>query len=362
MGLPARPRASKPLRILSLDGGGIRGISSLLILERIMEGIRDVYGLTHVPRPCEYFDLIGGTSTGGIIAIMLGRLGMTVDECLQAYRKVAERAFTPKAHAIIPGRPSGAFSAHALEEAIKDIVTEFCTEKECVNRRQNGLSTTPCQHSDLSFREQSCTKTVVLAIMKANLDAGPTLFRTYDNSTALNGLTIWEAVRATSAATTFFKPIKIGRDQIEYIDAGFGHNNPCDKLIAEAKEVFPGRSDMQILSIGTGLGNGVGIKSNFISIIGAMKKMATSSNKVAARLGDQYGENGQYFRFNVEHGLEDVTLSDWKKASTISANTNNYLSQKSREIERFVKMSGTRIERNEPDYARFMHVPIVNPV
>ena len=92
------------------------------------------------------------------------------------------------------------------------------------------------------------------------------------------------------------------------------------------------------------------------------KKMATSSNKVAARLEDQYGENGQYFRFNVEHGLEDVTLSDWKKASTISANTNNYLSQKSREIERFVKMFEARDERKEPDYPRFMHVPIVNPV
>ncbi|KOS47673.1 hypothetical protein ACN38_g1342 [Penicillium nordicum] len=327
-----------------------------------MEAIRDVYGLTHVPRPCEHFDLIGGTSTGGIIAIMLGRLGMTVDECLQAYLKVAEHAFTPKAHAIIPARPRGAFSAHALEEAIKQVVTEFCTEKECVNRRRNGLSTTPCQHSDLPFRQPTCTKTVVLAITKASLDAGPTLFRTYDNSAALNGFTIWEAARATSAATTFFKPIKIGRDNIEYIDAGFGHNNPCDKLIAEAKEVFPGRSDMQILSIGTGLGNVVSMKSNFISIIGAMKKMATSSNKVAARLEDRYGGNGQYFRFNVEHGLEDVTLSDWKKESTISTNTNNYLSQKSREIESFAKIFGARDERNEPVYPRFTHVPIVNPV
>lgn len=47
------------------DGGGIRGISSLLILERIMESIRDSQNLDHVPRPCDYFDLIGGTSTGG---------------------------------------------------------------------------------------------------------------------------------------------------------------------------------------------------------------------------------------------------------------------------------------------------------
>lgn len=47
------------------DGGGIRGKSSLLILEKIMETIRDSERLESTPRPCEYFDLIGGTSTGG---------------------------------------------------------------------------------------------------------------------------------------------------------------------------------------------------------------------------------------------------------------------------------------------------------
>ncbi|KGO78332.1 Acyl transferase/acyl hydrolase/lysophospholipase [Penicillium italicum] len=346
MELPARRRASQPLRILSLDGGGIRGISSLLILERIMEGIRDAHQLDRVPRPCEYFDLIGGTSTGGIIAIMLGRLGMTVDECIRAYRKVAERAFTPKAHAIIPARLNGAFSAHALEEAIKQTVTEFCTNRECVNRRRNGLSTTR----------------VVFAITKANLDAGPTLFRTYDKSNALDGCAIWEVARATSAATTFFKSIKVGRDKIEYIDAGFGYNNPCDKLIAEAKEVFPGRSDLQILSIGTGLGDAVSIKNSRLSIIEAMKKMTTSSSRVAASLSDQYGKNGQYFRFNVEHGLEDITLSDWEQASKISANTSNYLCEKSKEIEKFVKTFGARDGQHEPGFHRFVNVPIVSPV
>lgn len=47
------------------DGGGIRGKSSLLILENIMERVGKLEGLNVVPRPCEYFDLIGGTSTGG---------------------------------------------------------------------------------------------------------------------------------------------------------------------------------------------------------------------------------------------------------------------------------------------------------
>lgn len=73
----------KPLnhcpRILSLDGGGIRGFSSLLILKEVMRGIARRSDQPHeTPLPCEYFDLIGGTSTGGLIAIMLGRLRMVL--------------------------------------------------------------------------------------------------------------------------------------------------------------------------------------------------------------------------------------------------------------------------------------------
>ena len=52
-------------RILSLDGGGVRGLSSLLILREIMEEIGRRAQAHEPPLPCQYFDLIGGTSTGG---------------------------------------------------------------------------------------------------------------------------------------------------------------------------------------------------------------------------------------------------------------------------------------------------------
>ena len=75
----------KPLRILSLDGGGVRGISSLFILNALMDEIKlklidEFKPLEPIPtlRPCEFFDLICGTSTGGLIAIMLGRLEMVL--------------------------------------------------------------------------------------------------------------------------------------------------------------------------------------------------------------------------------------------------------------------------------------------
>jgi patatin-like phospholipase/acyl hydrolase len=51
----------RDLNLLSLDGGGVRGLSSLYILQRIMNAIDP----DNPPKPCDYFDVIGGTSTGG---------------------------------------------------------------------------------------------------------------------------------------------------------------------------------------------------------------------------------------------------------------------------------------------------------
>jgi patatin-like phospholipase/acyl hydrolase len=49
------------LRLLALDGGGVRGLSALIILQELMEKINP----DCPPKPCDYFDMIGGTSTGG---------------------------------------------------------------------------------------------------------------------------------------------------------------------------------------------------------------------------------------------------------------------------------------------------------
>ena len=49
------------LRLLSLDGGGVCGLSALMILEQLMEAVNPQFP----PKPCDYFDMIGGTSTGG---------------------------------------------------------------------------------------------------------------------------------------------------------------------------------------------------------------------------------------------------------------------------------------------------------
>lgn len=86
---PALVEIKHCLRILSLDGGGVRGLSSLLILREIMEEIRRRIKTAEAPLPYEYFDLIGGTSTGGLIAIMLGRLGMVISLVMERINLVS---------------------------------------------------------------------------------------------------------------------------------------------------------------------------------------------------------------------------------------------------------------------------------
>ena len=54
------------LRLLALDGGGVRGLSALMILRQLMEAVNP----DSPPKPCDYFDMIGGTSTGGwVVAV-----------------------------------------------------------------------------------------------------------------------------------------------------------------------------------------------------------------------------------------------------------------------------------------------------
>ncbi|XEV04493.1 hypothetical protein FSHL1_009780 [Fusarium sambucinum] len=122
-----------------------------------------------------------------------------------------------------------------------------------------------------------------------------------------------------------------------FIDAGFGYNNPCEVLIREAKNQFPDRHEIRVLSIGTGLGDVVSIKDTRMSILKALKKMATTSKKVALSLDEQFGASGTYYRFNVERGLEDISLADWDKSSTISSYTHNYLNENKREMSKFVQ-------------------------
>lgn len=84
-------------KLLSLDGGGLKGISSLMLLQELMDQVaRRESGLERIPRrPVDYFDLAGGTSTGGLIAILLFRLRMDVPTALRMYEELGKDIFEP---------------------------------------------------------------------------------------------------------------------------------------------------------------------------------------------------------------------------------------------------------------------------
>ncbi|KAJ7893155.1 hypothetical protein B0H14DRAFT_915502 [Mycena olivaceomarginata] len=73
------------VRVLSLDGGGAGALSELLILERMMYRAKTEGRLDTIPSPCDCFEIIGGSGRGGIIALMLGRLHMSVADAISAY-------------------------------------------------------------------------------------------------------------------------------------------------------------------------------------------------------------------------------------------------------------------------------------
>lgn len=118
-----------PLRVLSLDGGGVRGYSMFLILQELMHRtFVEIEGRAprrhEIPKPCDHFDLIIGTGTGGLIALMLGRLRLDIETCKELYVRLTRMVFeTDKTIAGIPYR-STLFKATKLEEAIKECVRE----------------------------------------------------------------------------------------------------------------------------------------------------------------------------------------------------------------------------------------------
>ncbi|KAF2115584.1 acyl transferase/acyl hydrolase/lysophospholipase [Lophiotrema nucula] len=128
----ANPHA--PLRLLSLDGGGVRGLSSLMVLDTLMAmeekrlGLRGQDDQTQL-RPCNYLDLIGGTSTGGIIAIILSRLRLDCKKAISIYTRVSKEVIQHDRSLKLFGKRvrigNSHFSSAVLAKAIKSGLKEL---------------------------------------------------------------------------------------------------------------------------------------------------------------------------------------------------------------------------------------------
>jgi len=146
--------------------------------------------------------------------------------------------------------------------------------------------------------------------------------------------TIWEAALATSAATGFFMPVKIG--DCMYGDGALGANNPAEKVEQEASKIWcesNNTSQFQsrvkcFVSLGTGDGgiNPVSDKA-WKFLTKSLARVATETEATAEAVARRWSnlDNEPYFRFNVQRGLQAVGLAEWKYIGLLEAATDGYL-------------------------------------
>lgn len=151
-------------------------------------------------------------------------------------------------------------------------------------------------------------------------------------SDLLNSVQIWEACRATSAASTFFDPIAIGRYKEEFADGATGANNPVWEVWNQAQLMWgpqPLENKIKCLvSIGTGIRSLVPFLDDVFNIDKTLVSIAIETEQTAERFRrdkSHLEDSGQYYRFNVDRGLEEVGLEESKKRKEIAAATRRYI-------------------------------------
>lgn len=269
----------RPKRILALDGGGLRGILALGILQKIEDVLGVRQGDSGDFRLCDYFDLIAGTSTGAIIAATLAK-GWSVEEIRKKYVDLGERVFQKSLFR------QGLFRAKYDEEALTE-------ELKAVY----GAAAT------LGGPE---LRTGLLIMMK-RLDTGSPwpvsnnphgmYFASRQSGTIGNGeYPLWQVVRASTAAPSYFDPESIsiiekpGFKPVtgEFVDGGVSpFNNPALQAFMYAtmdgyRIGWPtGADKLLLVSVGTGSAD-PDVQSSGITAKHAVKALLSLMNDCAA--------------------------------------------------------------------------------
>jgi predicted acylesterase/phospholipase RssA len=243
----------KPKRILALDGGGIRGLLTAGLLQRIEDLLRARAGGDPAFRLSDYFDLIGGTSTGSIIAAGLS-LGMTAEEVRNSYFELGNATFKRSLLRIgaVRQKYDSEDVANALKGLFKDRTLasgDFKTGLMVMSKRLDTGSPWPLSNNP--------------AASYFGLREGST---TVPNSE----YPLWKVVRASTAAPYYFGPekivIKTGDTKRnlkgvtgEFVDGGVSpNNNPSLALVLMATikgyafNWAMGPDELLVVSLGTG--------------------------------------------------------------------------------------------------------------
>ncbi|MCC6787767.1 MAG: patatin-like phospholipase family protein [Hyphomonadaceae bacterium] len=205
----------RDFRILSLDGGGIKGIFTAAFLARVE---REFLNGESIGR---HFDLVAGTSTGGLIALCLAA-GKTAQDALKLYLENGAAIFDPVSWRLLKAGFDTAPLHNAANDVLGDRVLSDASVRLCIPA-VNARKAEPCMfktphHPDYKF------------------DAGERMI---------------DVALATTAAPTFFQPHETSNYVL--LDGGLIANNPVMVAVVDALSCFDiARRQVSILSIGTG--------------------------------------------------------------------------------------------------------------
>ncbi|EUC54179.1 calcium-independent phospholipase A2-gamma, putative, partial [Rhizoctonia solani AG-3 Rhs1AP] len=325
---------SRGLNILCIDGGGVRGVSCLIILKEVMNCV--ALKADRTVHPHEYFDFIAGAGTGGISACMLGRLRMPIDKAMSEYAKLMKEVFKEK-------KMTGPtmYKGTKLQGALKTMVREATGDEEEMMSEFEDIEHIACK--TIVFAKLNHTHTIV---------DSPVLFRSYAVTTNPGpDCTIWEASYATMALPNLFKSIIVKSSVNQsFVGGELGYCNPIAHVLLEVHQIYPDRQIASIISIGAGHTRTIQAPSSNSRhfgkyLIAAIKDITIDSEKVAEEMEGRFeGTSGVYFRFNVEQGLQNMKYGSWEMLGDATQHTRAYLQkrQTSRKVEDAARASMER--------------------
>ncbi len=294
--LETRYSTQRPRKLLALDGGGIRGVLTLQVLIKMEKLLAEKSGQGENFRLCNYFDYIGGTSTGAIIAAGLA-IGKSAEFLSKFYQEVGPAMFEK---AFLLKRLKHLYKSEPLTEKLKEVF---------------GADTT------LDSDKLKCLLLVVTRNVTTDspwpISTNPyAKYNAPDRPDRNTQIPLWQLVRASTAAPVFFPPEVVEWDPNDpakaflFEDGGLTpYNNPAFLIARMATHPayrlgWPtGEKNLLVMSIGTGsaatveadvYGGGKNAFSNLVSFPGALMYGAAVDQDINCRIIGRCIHGGAY--------------------------------------------------------------------
>ncbi|NXK59378.1 PLPL8 phospholipase, partial [Sylvietta virens] len=310
------------VRILTIDGGGTRGLVALQTLRKLEE-------LTGKPVH-QLFDYICGVSTGAILAFMLGLFHIPLDDCEELYHKLGSDVFKQN---VIVGTVKMGWN-HAFYDS--DIWEKMLKEKMGSNLMIE------------TARKSKCPKVAAVStIVNRGTPLKAFVFRNYNHFPGVKShyiggchYKLWQAIRASSAAPGYFQEYVLGNDLHQ--DGGLLLNNPSALAVHECKCLWPNVPLQCLISLGTGRYESevktnvthTSLKAKLANVINS----ATDTEEVHTML-DALLPPDTYFRFNPLMN-EDIPLDESRKEKLSQLQTDGirYLERNEEKLRKAAKI------------------------